>query len=238
MLRLKLQQVDFSGNSFSSVEEPQGPAPAMVFKMGSLVEIAGSAVLNHKLHYSRSVIPFTLVEYLNASNYCGACGLATLDMGVNHRKVKVNIRDLFPLVTLDYSVDPVINFDCYCCSFKCSKILTRRWMWIYLYRLLVVIQNLLGAISFTVKLYNKVYKKSVHFKMKSSRDRKNNYVSLYYHIRLFYLGEWQFNIKQIWKLNQSLVSFKDKTLARFYINFISPETVMQLWHWFYYILYI
>lgn len=119
ILSLHLKHINLSGfcNLDNEISEWKRNKPD---GMNSLKEISGNCVLNLQLYFDSSVIPRTVVDYLEAATYC-VCGNATVG-----NTYKITCFKEFQLVSLSFShtvkadQEPKIRTEDIYCS-KCIR---------------------------------------------------------------------------------------------------------------------
>lgn len=112
-----LEQLDLSNNTFN-LNQQSNPSSVLPkpLPISSLKEYAARKVLLNRLPYSPSVLPLTLIKYLDLAKYC-VCGLACFDIYFKHTHML-----LLSSVSHSFSVSAgliYVPIDCYFCSLKC-----------------------------------------------------------------------------------------------------------------------
>lgn len=114
--KLQLSEINICGNQFAEASKspfkPNNPLyPNQL--VPSLVECAAKVILSTSMSYDASMIPRTLVKYLDSATYC-LCGKACFQS---------YIRSIYyftlKLSVVKYSREEFIPFECYFCSFNC-----------------------------------------------------------------------------------------------------------------------
>ncbi|CAK9821529.1 Leucine-rich repeat protein 1 [Anthophora retusa] len=111
MRNLHLISLDVSDNAFKTVDSYSTCRIAVP----SLTECAARSFLKTRYSYDASIIPLTLVKYLDEANYC-VCGNACFHCYIRkfvefHLNVVANV--------IKSSGNIIIPFDCYFCSIRC-----------------------------------------------------------------------------------------------------------------------
>lgn len=113
MKNLRLILLDVSENKFQKTD--------LYFpcKMNvpSLLECGARAFLKTRCPYDASIIPFTLVRYLNEANYC-VCGNACFQYYIR-KFVEYNLNAIANSVKSSES--SIVQFDCYFCTPRCES---------------------------------------------------------------------------------------------------------------------
>lgn len=122
-MQCRLEQLDISSNKFIYHTFPNNEniKTSKKFCLGNLVNIASKVVLKHKLFYSPSTIPQTLVEFLDNANMC-ICGTPVVD--TVFVKKDYDLKEYFRTVVCDTHSSRV-DFECYFCSPACFRKLCR-----------------------------------------------------------------------------------------------------------------
>ncbi|XP_012252556.2 leucine-rich repeat protein 1 isoform X2 [Athalia rosae] len=111
--RLRLENINISGNPFSSMT----CLPLNQFKVSTLVECAARSVLKARLNYDAETIPHILVKYLNGARFCD-CGGACFENHV-YAKFELDLRRISE--SCIFSTQFCIPLDCFFCSMKCTR---------------------------------------------------------------------------------------------------------------------
>ncbi|KAI4487352.1 hypothetical protein M0804_005501 [Polistes exclamans] len=108
--KLQLSEINIAGNQFTVVSKSHFKNNLLV---PSLVESAAKIILSTSMSYDASMIPRTLVKYLDSATYC-LCGKACFQS---------YIRNIFYLTlklsVVKYTFKEFIPFECYFCSLRC-----------------------------------------------------------------------------------------------------------------------
>lgn len=113
MRNLRLMEIDISENAFSDTEAVSVCRVAVP----SLVECAARPFLKTRSPYDASLIPFTLVKYLDQAKYC-MCGSACFQSYVR-KPLEFNLNTISNSVKSSSGV--LVPFDCYFCSINCVR---------------------------------------------------------------------------------------------------------------------
>ncbi|KAK9309863.1 hypothetical protein QLX08_000665 [Tetragonisca angustula] len=111
MRNLHLISLDVSNNDFPFVDSYS----MCKIDVPSLTECAARSFLKIRCSYDASIIPFTLVKYLDEAKYC-VCGSACF-----HCYIRKFVRFSLNIIanTIKSTETTLIPFDCYFCSIKC-----------------------------------------------------------------------------------------------------------------------
>ncbi|XP_014227683.1 leucine-rich repeat protein 1 [Trichogramma pretiosum] len=85
----------------------------------SLVDLAGQVIIKYGISYDASLIPYTLVPYLDKAYYC-LCGQACFSSYLR-KFVSLNLSDVATNITFSNDTGNNVYFDAYICSEKCFK---------------------------------------------------------------------------------------------------------------------
>lgn len=113
MKNLRLILLDVSENKF---QETDLYFPCKM-NVPSLLECGARAFLKTRCPYDASIIPFTLVRYLNEANYC-VCGNACFQYYIR-KFVEYNLNAIANSVKSSES--SIVQFDCYFCTPRCES---------------------------------------------------------------------------------------------------------------------
>ncbi|RZB40416.1 LRR 8 domain containing protein [Asbolus verrucosus] len=115
-----LQLMNLFNNNFVSIRQNNSAIPPPKFlPICSLKENAARKILDLRLPYSSTTIPFTLVTYLDHAKYC-VCGKACFEVFVRAPEILsvASIAQSFVTSTDEFSFLPI---DCYFCSLRCFR---------------------------------------------------------------------------------------------------------------------
>ncbi|XP_043791303.1 leucine-rich repeat protein 1 [Apis laboriosa] len=113
MRNLHLISLDVSSNLFLSTDSYS----ICTMNVPSLTEYAAKSFLKTRCWYDASIIPFTLVKYLDEAKYC-VCGNPCFNYYIR-KFVKFNLNTIANIIKS--SDTTVLPFDCYFCSKKCIR---------------------------------------------------------------------------------------------------------------------
>lgn len=114
MMRLKLLEIDVSGNKFSITTTYN----KCTIELPSLVECAARVFLKTRVHYDASLIPKTLVKYLDSANYC-RCGTACFQSFIK-RVLCIGVNRT--ICSVKSSNGGIIPYEIFFCSLKCFDV--------------------------------------------------------------------------------------------------------------------
>ncbi|KYN22710.1 PREDICTED: leucine-rich repeat protein 1 [Trachymyrmex cornetzi] len=117
---LRLQLLDVTENPFTESynikNDVCGNYSTMTVKMTSLVEWSAKSILKSRITYDASIIPYTLVDYLDEAKCCYLCRTACFD-----RYIKKLIYVPLPCAEIKKSMCTAIIFEAYFCSLLCAN---------------------------------------------------------------------------------------------------------------------
>lgn len=111
MRRLRLMEINITRNTFSTTK----PYLTSVTKLPSLVECAARIFLKTRINYDASLIPNTLVQYLDSAKYC-VCGTACFQYFL--RKI-IHFDLNSTTCSVKSSNNSIVPYDCFFCSLNC-----------------------------------------------------------------------------------------------------------------------
>jgi hypothetical protein len=76
-------------------------------------------MISYRIYYDASMIPITLMQYLDKAYYC-ICGAPCFDCFMR-KFIAINLSALTNSVSFSGVSGNTILFDCYFCSFKCLR---------------------------------------------------------------------------------------------------------------------
>ncbi|KAG8040974.1 hypothetical protein G9C98_001962 [Cotesia typhae] len=92
----------------------------------SLKELAARVVVNKQIYYDASIVPATLVDYMDNAHYCSMCGNSCFEEVIRKYTLK-NLRSIAHAITSDvHTATADTLFNCILCSFRCSYIFKKR----------------------------------------------------------------------------------------------------------------
>ncbi|KAF7394809.1 hypothetical protein HZH66_007983 [Vespula vulgaris] len=113
MRKLRLLEIDVSGNSFSTTK----PYYESIMQLPSLVECAARIFLKTRTNYNASLIPNTLVKYLDSAKYC-VCGTACFQYFLR-KPLCFNLNST--ICSVKFSNDSTVPYDCFFCTLHCFR---------------------------------------------------------------------------------------------------------------------
>lgn len=113
MRNLHLISLDVSSNLFL----PTDSYSICTINVPSLTEYAAKSFLKTRCWYDASIIPFTLVKYLDEAKYC-VCGNPCFNYYIR-KFMKFSLNTIANIIKSSDST--VLPFDCYFCSKKCIR---------------------------------------------------------------------------------------------------------------------
>ncbi|KAG5321575.1 LLR1 protein, partial [Acromyrmex heyeri] len=116
---LRLQLLDVTENPFmesSDIKNVCVNDSAMTVKMTSLVEWSAKSILKSRITYDASIIPYTLVDYLDEAKCCYLCKTTCFDC-----YVKKLIYVPLPCAEIKKSMCTAFIFEAYFCSLFCAN---------------------------------------------------------------------------------------------------------------------
>ncbi|KAL2728667.1 leucine-rich repeat protein 1 [Vespula squamosa] len=113
MRKLRLLEIDISGNSFSTTK----PYYECMMQLPSLVECAARIFLKTRISYNASLIPNTLVKYLDSAKYC-VCGTACFQYFLR-KPLYFNLNST--ICSVKFSNDSTVPYDCFFCTLHCFR---------------------------------------------------------------------------------------------------------------------
>ncbi|XP_012062403.1 PREDICTED: leucine-rich repeat protein 1 [Atta cephalotes] len=117
---LRLQLLDVTENPFMESYDIKndvcGNDSAMTVKMTNLVEWSAKSILKSRITYDASIIPYTLVDYLDEAKCCYLCKTACFDC-----YVKKLIYVPLPCAEIKKSMHTAFIFEAYFCSLLCAN---------------------------------------------------------------------------------------------------------------------
>ncbi|XP_011304389.1 leucine-rich repeat protein 1 [Fopius arisanus] len=87
------------------------------FRVLTLTQLGAQKVIHYRLDYDASIIPFTLVSYLDNASYC-VCGEPVLGED-NCLQVSRNVSQIAKEVTASEDIN--VSFQCVLCSLSCAQ---------------------------------------------------------------------------------------------------------------------
>ncbi|KAJ8672902.1 hypothetical protein QAD02_004163 [Eretmocerus hayati] len=122
MRNLRLSDLDISDNPFSANLNDNNAISGNV-GVRTLVESAAQVIVRKRVYYDASIIPFTLVQYLDKPSYC-MCGAPCFSCYVN-RFMSINLSTIAQSIKFSGMAGNRILFDCYFCSTRCLKLFSK-----------------------------------------------------------------------------------------------------------------
>ncbi|KAG7202197.1 hypothetical protein KM043_015874 [Ampulex compressa] len=113
MKNLKLLELDISENAFSNFE----PYSMCKIDVPTLIECAARGFLKTRRSYNGSIIPETLVKFLDQAKYC-VCGNACFHCYIR-KFMECNLSVVAN--SIKSSGNGIVPFDCYFCSINCLR---------------------------------------------------------------------------------------------------------------------
>lgn len=110
---LRLTTLNIANNNFIMSEN----ITSVRFKLANLVEIAAKVVYQARIYFDASIIPATLVKYINKTQFC-VCGNPCFSSYIRSTVDLSADRFATSVIASGYSNVP---FDCYFCSTQCHR---------------------------------------------------------------------------------------------------------------------
>ncbi|XP_011500986.1 PREDICTED: leucine-rich repeat protein 1 [Ceratosolen solmsi marchali] len=117
MTNLRLYELDISENSFQINND--NTISVCDIKISCLVDLAAQVVIKTRIYYDASIIPFTLIQYLDKAHYC-MCGVPCFNSFMR-KFMPMNLSTITNSIRFSGISGNNILFDCYFCSFKCLR---------------------------------------------------------------------------------------------------------------------
>ncbi|XP_050466544.1 leucine-rich repeat protein 1 [Cataglyphis hispanica] len=116
---LRLYSLDISDNLFSTIVDHNIVFDKSIFiGLPSLVESSARNVLKSRITYDASLIPYTLVQYLDEAKYCFSCKDACFDC---YSKVFTHFYSSKFSMHIKNTLNQPFKFECYFCSMTCHN---------------------------------------------------------------------------------------------------------------------
>ncbi|KYQ51851.1 Peptidylprolyl isomerase-like 5 [Trachymyrmex zeteki] len=115
---LRLQLLDITENSFTNdiKNYVYGNDSTMTVRMKSLVEWSAKSILKSRIMYDASIIPYTLVDYLDEAKCCHLCRIACFNC-YTRKLIYVPLS----CAEIKKSMHTAFKFEAYFCSSLCAK---------------------------------------------------------------------------------------------------------------------
>ncbi|XP_058801990.1 leucine-rich repeat protein 1-like isoform X2 [Phymastichus coffea] len=113
MKNIRLSELDVSDNAFQM--RCDSTLCSSDVKVPSLVDLTARVVVKKRMYYDASIIPYTLVCYIDKANYC-LCGMPCFGSFIQ-KFMPVNLSDITNAVKFTDRNDVLL--ECYFCSIKC-----------------------------------------------------------------------------------------------------------------------
>ncbi|XP_016837509.1 leucine-rich repeat protein 1 [Nasonia vitripennis] len=117
MRNLRLFELNVCDNKFDN--NANKTLSVCNIKVPSLVDWAARVVLQSRTFYDASIIPYTLIQYLDKAKYC-MCGAPCFDCFIR-RFMSMNLSLITQSFKFSGTAGNDILFDCYFCSIRCVR---------------------------------------------------------------------------------------------------------------------
>ncbi|XP_029661432.1 leucine-rich repeat protein 1 [Formica exsecta] len=118
---LRLCSLDISDNLFSMIVDHNIVFDKSTFiGLPSLIESSARNVLKSRITYDASLIPYTLVQYLDEAKYCFSCKNACFD---RYSRIFTHFYSSKFSIHIKNTLNQPFKFECYFCSMTCHNYL-------------------------------------------------------------------------------------------------------------------